>query len=239
MPPPQADPDGPAGARAMTAIPDRLRVRDLVRRRDARIVLDGLALDVAPAERVAVLGPSGSGKTTLLRLLAGLDAPDGGVIEIDGQVASTAGRVRLAPHRRGVGMVFQSAALWPHMTAAQNIGFAVHGRSAPETRARIVEMLARVGLEGMGERYPDQLSGGEARRVALARALAGDPRLLLMDEPLTSLDPALRADMLDLIDRMLAACRASLVYVTHLADEADRLAGRVVELDAGRLRPVR
>jgi len=224
-------------ARAMTPGPDRLLARDLVLRRGARAVLDGLTLAVAAAERVMVLGPSGSGKTTLLRLLAGLDAPDAGVIEIDGRLASMAGRVVVAPHARGVGMVFQSAALWPHMTAAQNIGFGLGGRPGFDVRARVAEMLERVGLAGMGERYPDQLSGGEARRVALARALAGDPRLLLMDEPLTSLDPDLRSAMLDLVDRMVAASGASLVYVTHVADEAAKLAGRVVVLEGGRLRP--
>lgn len=198
-------------------------------------VLDAVELTVASGESIAILGPSGSGKTTLLRLIAGLDAPEAGEVEIGGRLASRPGRVLIPPHARGIGVVFQSSALWPHMTLAQNIAFALHGPRREGALARVAALLAEVGLEGFADRYPDQISGGEARRVALARALAADPRLLLMDEPLTNLDTERRAQMIDLILRSVEHAGAALIYVTHEAEEAARVAGRVLVMREGRL----
>jgi len=217
-------------------------VRGVVKAFGDRRVLDEVSLDVPAGASVAILGPSGSGKTTLLRLIAGLEVPDAGEIAIGGRTVSRAGRVEVPPHQRGIGFVFQSSALWPHMTAAQNVAFGMGGRgdrSGRDGRAgRVASLLADVGLAGMEDRYPDQLSGGEARRVALARAIAADPALLLMDEPLTNLDADRRAQLLGLIVETVARTGATLVYVTHEAEEAARVgggAGRVVVLEGGRV----
>jgi iron(III) transport system ATP-binding protein len=209
--------------------------RGLVKTFGTHRVLDAVDLTVASGESIAILGPSGSGKTTLLRLIAGLDVPEAGEVEIGGRLASRPGRVVIAPHARGIGVVFQSSALWPHMTLAQNIAFALHGPRREGAQARVAALLAEVGLEGFAERYPDQISGGEARRVALARALAADPQLVLMDEPLTNLDADRRAQMLELVVRSIQRTSAALIYVTHEAEEAARVAGRVLVMRQGRL----
>lgn len=198
--------------------------------------LHRVSLRVESGERVAVLGPSGSGKTTLLRLIAGLDTVDEGQIHLHGQLASEPG-LTSPPHQRGIGFVFQSPALWPHMTVAQNILFGLGRLPKGEAQRRMQDLLARIGMNGLARRYPHQLSGGEARRVALARTLAPRPRYLLMDEPLTNLDPTLKADLLELIEQHLKATEASLIYVTHSADEAMQLAHRVYRLESGRIAP--
>ena len=210
-------------------------VRGVVKAYGSHRALDGVDFAVAERETVAVVGPSGSGKTTLLRMIAGLEAPDSGEVHVGGRLASGPGRVIVPPHQRRIGFVFQSSALWPHMTAAQNIAFALHGVPRDTVRARVAALLQQVGLAGMADRYPDQQSGGEARRVALARALAADPELLLMDEPLTNLDLERKSQLLDLIVSSAAASGASLVYVTHDAAEARAVARRVVAMCEGRV----
>jgi ABC-type sulfate/molybdate transport systems ATPase subunit len=204
-------------------------------RRGAQVVLDRLDLEVAAAESVAVLGRSGAGKTTLLRVLAGLEPPDAGRIAF-GEVVVNAPGVSLAPWRRGVGMVFQSSALWPHLTVGQNIAFALQDRPREWRRARTAELLDAIGLSGLEARYPHAISGGEARRVALARAVAGDPPVLLLDEALTHLDAETKGRLVELIGR-LARGRATMVVVTHDPDEARLLADRTLELAAGALEP--
>jgi iron(III) transport system ATP-binding protein len=188
-------------------------------------------------ERLAVLGPSGCGKTTLLRLLAGLEIPDAGEILIQGQVASRPGWV-LPPGRRGLGFVFQEPALWPHMTVAAHVLFGLHGMSKDEARRRLAELMELTGLEGLEGRYPDQLSGGQARRVALARTLAPCPRCLLFDEPLTNLDEESKTRMLELIDRAAQLSGAALLYVTHNRGEAEGLGASVMRMEEGRLAPL-
>ncbi len=215
--------------------PGLLAARGLVKSYGPRRVLDAVDLRLGTGEAIAILGPSGSGKTTLLRIIAGLDLAEAGEVEIDGKLASVAGRVLIPPYARGIGVVFQASALWPHMTVAQNIAFAVQGRKGEESKARVAELLDEVGLAGFAERYPDQISGGEARRVALARALAAHPRLVILDEPLTNLDVDRRSQMLDLILRSIRHSGAGLIYVTHEAGEAERVAGRVLVLREGRL----
>jgi iron(III) transport system permease protein len=192
------------------------------------------ALSVAPGERVAILGPSGSGKTTLMRLIAGLERPDAGEIYLDGRLAS-APRQLTPPHLRGIGFAFQAPTLWPHMTVGQNITFGLSslGRRARQERAQ--DLLSLMGLQGMGGRYPDQLSGGEARRVGLARALAPRPRYLLLDEPLTYLDTALKTQLMALLSEELDTTGATLLYVTHDETEAACMAARIVRMEQGRL----
>jgi iron(III) transport system ATP-binding protein len=200
-----------------------------------RDVLRGLDLDVAANEVVAVLGPSGAGKTTLLRLIAGLDRPDAGTIHVHGRPAS-AGKVFLAPHARGLGMVFQTPSLWPHMTVAGNITYALADLSRAARAERLAELTRQLGLEGLEKRYPDQLSGGEARRVGLARAMAAKPRLILFDEPLTNLDRELKERLIEHVARAMEGAAA--VYVTHDEEEAAALAARRLVLRNGRLERV-
>ena len=197
--------------------------------------LDRVTLDISNGEFIVVLGPSGSGKTTLLRLIAGLEMPDAGTIKINGDLMSGEG-ILVAPHERGVGFVFQSPALWPHMTVAQNILFGLKGHPKHESRGRLDEMLKRTELHGLESRYPSQLSGGQARRVALARTLAPKPKILLMDEPLTNVDPALKASLLKLMIEMVLQESITMIYVTHDMEEAAQIAGdRLLEMRMGRL----
>ena len=201
---------------------------------DALIDLD---LTVEDGEFVTLLGPSGCGKTTTLNLLAGFLEPDGGSITIDGRLVSAPGR-RVEPEARGMGMVFQSYALWPHKSVFANVAYGLQrqrlGRAA--IRTRVAEMLDVVGLSGYGDRYPDQLSGGQQQRVALARSLITQPAILLLDEPLSNLDAKLRESMRSEVQRIQRQLRTTFVYVTHDQVEAMSMSDRVAVLDKGRLR---
>lgn len=211
-----------------------IRLRGLTKCFGKVVAVEGLTLDIELGEVVLIHGPSGSGKTTLLRLIAGLERPDEGSIVMDGETVSSPGWAA-APYGRGIGFVFQRSALWPHMTVAQNVAFPLQGWSRREAARRVSEMLAATELEDLAGRYPGQLSGGEARRAALARAVAARPQRLLLDEPLSNLDPALRKSILDLIWRLQAQTRATLVLVSH--DPLPRAPGtrRVVTMQRGRL----
>jgi len=206
-----------------------IEIRQLSKSLGSVQVLERFSLEVADSDCVVVLGPSGSGKTTLLRLIAGLEMPDAGEILLDGQPASRPGWV-LPPHRRNLGMVFQSPALWPHMTAAENIRFGLAHLTREEARQRTMDLLAGLALDGLSKRYPHELSGGEARRVALARALAPRPKLLLMDEPLTNLNAELILQSLAVIHAHLEKYRPTLVYVTHDSQEATAISSQVIRL---------
>jgi thiamine transport system ATP-binding protein len=194
---------------------------------DGVAVLDGHSLRVAAGEIVALLGPSGSGKSTLLRVIAGLIEPDAGTIRLGGVDVTD-----LPTHRRSVGMVFQDEQLFPHLSVGDNVGFGLKmgGVDAADRRARVSELLDLVGLAGFERRRVGDLSGGEAKRVALARSLAPDPEVLLLDEPLTGLDRELHDRLvLDVAD-VLRREGTTAVWVTHDADEADAVADRVVRL---------
>lgn len=197
-------------------------------------VLARIDAAIERGSRVAILGPSGCGKTTLLRLVAGLDYPDAGQISLDGKLASRPGWV-LEPHRRGIGFVFQSGALWPHMTVAQNVLFGLRGVDRSAAAARLQELAEQMEIEGLEARYPDQLSSGQIRRVALARALAPRPSILLLDEPLTNVQPDLRARLAELISESVARTSATLVHVTHDETEASQLATRLLRMHSGKL----
>ncbi|CAM3490425.1 ATP-binding cassette domain-containing protein [Hydrogenibacillus schlegelii] len=194
-------------------------------------VLEGLSFSVAKGRIVAVSGPSGRGKTTLLRLIAGLERPTRGTIVLDGLVLSTPRRV-IPPERRGVGMVFQDYALFPHLSVAENIAFGLFRRPRPERAARVRELLRLVRLEGKEERYPHELSGGEQQRVALARALAPAPKLLLMDEPFSNLDGALKAELIADVSRLLRELGMTALVVTHDSDDAAAVADEALRLGA-------
>jgi iron(III) transport system ATP-binding protein len=197
-----------------------------------RRVIDALSFIVEAGERIVLFGPSGCGKSTTLLLIAGLVAPDAGEIRIDGKVVSTAGRMHVAPQSRGIGMVFQDLALWPHMSVAENIGFGLRARRIPaaERQRRIYDIASLVGLGDYLDARPGELSGGEQQRVALARALVLQPRFLLMDEPLSNLDTALGRRLRGEILRLHAMLGFTLVYVTHDREEAEEIGTRSIEL---------
>jgi iron(III) transport system ATP-binding protein len=196
-------------------------------------IIDRVSLEAMQNTSTVILGPSGTGKTTLLRLIAGLEMPDSGEIYLDGVLSSKPAWV-LAPYRRGIGFVFQTSALWPHMTVEQNIMFGLHNLPESEAQHRLKELLEYVSLNGLERRYPHQISGGEARRVALIRTLAPRPKIILMDEPLTNVDPELKARLLSFIKQAVAETKACLIYVTHDATEASLISDRVLILRGGR-----
>jgi len=200
-----------------------------------RTILSNLELTVSDGERIVVMGRSGAGKTTLLRLLAGLVAPSEGSIRVGGELASVARRIRMAPSRRDIGFVFQAGALWPHMTVAQNVLYGLADLPRPEARRRMTEALDACKVAELALRLPQQLSGGEQRRVGLARAIAPHPRHLLMDEPLTNLDSDLRSELLQLVCEIVRSHDTALVYVTHDEAEARAVGGRQMRLENGRL----
>jgi len=192
---------------------------------------------VAPGEALALVGPSGSGKTTILRLIAGLEVPDSGSIVLNGRLVSKSGWA-CPPHERGVGMVFQQPTLWPHMTVKRNVLFGLGGLSRAEADQRLHETLRLTHLEGLEQRYPHQLSGGEAQRAALARALAPKPPILLLDEPLANLDLELKRQIIELIHAVRQHTGSTIVYVTHDVSEAAAVTNRVVMLRQGRVQQV-
>jgi ABC-type Fe3+/spermidine/putrescine transport system ATPase subunit len=197
--------------------------------------LEDVSLDVRQGELLTLLGPSGSGKTTLLKVIAGFEAPTSGSVLLRGRDIS-----RLSPARRGVGMVFQHYALFPHMTVAQNVGYGLKLRRVgrAERERRVGEMLELLRLGGLEGRYPRQLSGGQQQRVALGRALAYDPEVILMDEPLGALDRALRIEMEEQIRGLHRDLGATIVYVTHDQREALALSDRIAIMRAGKVASV-
>jgi thiamine transport system ATP-binding protein len=192
--------------------------------------VDDVTLDVAAGEIVAVLGASGSGKSSLLRAIAGLEPLAAGRVGWDG--ADVTG---VPVHQRGFVVMFQDGQLFPHLSVGGNVGYALHRQPAPRRRERVEELLGLVGLDGYAGRPITALSGGEAQRVALARSLAADPRLLMLDEPLSSLDAGLRERLTGELGEALRATGTPAVYVTHDQDEAFAIADRVAVLSAGRL----
>jgi iron(III) transport system ATP-binding protein len=214
-----------------------ISVRNVTKRFASHQALDAVTLEIALKESVVILGSSGCGKTTLLRLIAGLEVPDSGEIWLgDVQVAGP-GRSLLPPYRRQIGFVFQDLALWPHLTVAGNLEFVLDALTVPraERSRRIDDALKLVRIDGFATRYPHELSGGEQQRVALARALIGTPRLLLLDEPLSSLDAELRAAMRNELARIQRTLDVTAIYVTHDREDAAVLADRVIEMRAGRI----
>jgi len=203
----------------------------------AKVALQGVDLTVAPGELVALVGPSGCGKSTLLRIVAGLLPADAGRVDIAGQVVDDGARA-VDPERRGVGLVFQEHALFPHLSVAANIGFGLRRMAGDDRRRRVERWLGVIGLTGHGRRYPHELSGGERQRVALARALAPAPRLLLLDEPFASLDPNLRTELRGEVVALLREAGAPAVFVTHDQVEALAVGDRVAVMRSGRFAQV-
>jgi ABC-type Fe3+/spermidine/putrescine transport system ATPase subunit len=214
-----------------------ITLTDITKRFGSHMALDGVSLDVPPGTAAVVLGPSGCGKTTMLRIIAGLEVPDSGQVALDGATVSAAGRVDVQPHQRKLGFVFQDLALWPHLTVRQHLEFVLGSMAVSrlERDRRAHDALALVRIEGLAGRFPHQLSGGEQQRVALARAIVREPRVLLLDEPLSSLDAELRADLRSELARLQRALSLTTVYVTHDREDAAALADCVIEMRAGRI----
>jgi ABC-type Fe3+/spermidine/putrescine transport system ATPase subunit len=198
----------------------------------ATAVVKRLSLSVRDGELVALLGPSGCGKTTTLRMIAGLERPDRGVVQLAGQVVDD-GSTFVAPERRGLGMVFQSYAIWPHKTVFENVAYPLQLKGTSDVERAVREALAWVRLEAYGHRRPHELSGGQLQRVALARALVGRPKVLLLDEPLSNLDVALREELRGEIASLRAKLGTTMILVTHDQSEALALADQVAVMNKG------
>ena len=215
-------------------------LKTLTKRYGEVAAVEGLSLDVEPGELVSLLGPSGCGKTTTLRLVAGFLPPESGEIWVGERCLSSAAAV-VPPERRRMAMIFQSYALWPHMTVAQNVAYGLRfkpGLSRSERERRVAEMLRVVQLAGYEPRYPGELSGGQQQRVAVARALVVEPEILLLDEPLSNLDANLREEMRFEIRRLHEAFGITTLYVTHDQAEAMVISDRVAVLHRGRVEQV-
>jgi sulfate/thiosulfate transport system ATP-binding protein len=209
-----------------------IEAQGIVKRFGAFTALDGVSVDVPTGSLTALLGPSGSGKSTLLRVIAGLEQPDAGEVSLDGEDVT-----RLPPQSRGVGFVFQHYAAFKHMTVWDNVAFGLTIRRRPrsEIKQRVAELLELVQLSGLAKRYPAQLSGGQRQRMGLARALAVDPKVLLLDEPFGALDARVRKELRLWLRRLHDETHTTTVIVTHDQEEAMDVADRVVVMNAGRI----
>ncbi|WP_295032883.1 ABC transporter ATP-binding protein [uncultured Microbacterium sp.] len=210
----------------------RVQFDGIVKSYGRTTVLHGIDLDIAPGEFVSLLGPSGCGKTTLLRVLAGLESADSGAVLLGGKDVSG-----VPTNKRDLGMVFQSYSLFPHLRVVDNTAFGLRRRKVPtaEARRRALDALALVGLEAHADKFPHQLSGGQQQRVALARALVTEPRVLLLDEPLSALDAKVRVQLRDEIRRLQLRLGITTVFVTHDQEEALSVSDRIAVMDAGRI----
>ena len=204
------------------------------------VAVNGVSLKIEKGERVVILGPSGCGKTTILRMLAGFIHPDKGRIAIDGFAVANNGKCLVEPENRQVGMVFQDLALWPHMNVYENLAFGLKAKkvSKKERGGRIDEILEKVQMTPFRNAYPGDLSGGQQQRIALARALVMQPKILLMDEPLSSLDIDLNLLLRKEILRLQEELAITMLYVTHDRDEAFSLASRIVIMEGGKIRKI-
>jgi sulfate/thiosulfate transport system ATP-binding protein len=212
-----------------------IEVRGVGKRFGDFVALEDIDLTVAPGALTALLGPSGGGKSTLLRIIAGLEKPDTGSVEIDGADAT-----RLPPQRRNVGFVFQHYAAFKHMSVYRNVAFGLEIRKRPkdEIRRRVHELLELVHLEQFADRLPSQLSGGQRQRMALARALAVEPAVLLLDEPFGALDAKVRKELRDWLRRLHDEVHVTTVFVTHDQEEALEVADEIVVINNGRIEQV-
>ena len=214
-----------------------LSLSDVTKEFGPETAVDGVSLDVEPGELLTFLGPSGCGKTTTLRTIAGLEEPTDGEIRLGGETVAGDGAF-VAPEQRDVGIVFQNFALFPHLTVRENIAFGLSDADDAATAARVDELLELVNMPEHGEKTPDQLSGGQKQRVALARSLAPEPEVLLLDEPFSNLDVRLRVEMREEVRRILKEAGVTAVSVTHDQEEALSISDRVAVMNEGRIEQV-
>jgi sulfate/thiosulfate transport system ATP-binding protein len=212
-----------------------ITVKNVTKRFGDFVALDDVSLDVPAGSLTALLGPSGSGKSTLLRIIGGLETADAGTVTIDGDDVT-----RTAPQKRGIGFVFQHYAAFKHMTVRDNVAFGLKIRREPRAKvdARVNELLGIVGLGGLAKRYPSQLSGGQRQRMALARALAVEPRVLLLDEPFGALDAKVRAELREWLRRLHDEVHVTTLIVTHDQEEALSIADHIAVMDNARIEQV-
>jgi ABC-type sugar transport system ATPase subunit len=201
--------------------------------------IQGIHLSVAAKEILAILGPSGCGKTTLLRLITGLESPDEGTITIDGVDMSTPNH-NVAPHKRGLSMIFQELALWPHMTVQEHITFVLKNQKLDRNtfQSKTDLILSNINLAGYNNRYPHELSGGEKQRLAIGRAIAADARYLLMDEPFSNLDPILTEELQNLVLSLKEKLQTGILYITHQVEDAFAIADRIAVMNQGRFEQI-
>ena len=209
-----------------------ISVRNVTKGFDGFVALDDVSIDIPTGSLTALLGPSGGGKTTLLRVIAGLETPDSGIVDISGTDST-----RLPPQERNVGFVFQHYAAFKHMTVFKNVAFGLSIRKRPkaEIRKRVMELLELVHIEHLADRYPAQLSGGQRQRMALARALAVEPEVLLLDEPFGALDAQVRKELRAWLRRLHDEVHVTTAFVTHDQEEAMDVAGRIVVIANGKI----
>lgn len=212
-----------------------VEIDDLCKSFSGRVALQNMRLSIEEGELVSLLGPSGCGKTTTLRIVAGFEMPDSGAVWLNGQ-----NLIDVSPNRRGIGIVFQNYALFPHLTAWNNIAFGmkISRRTERDIRHRVGELLDMVGLSDAGAKYPHEMSGGQQQRVALARAIAIEPRILLLDEPLSALDAVVRVQLRDEIRRIQNSLGIATLYVTHDQEEALAISDRIVVMRDGRIEQI-
>lgn len=217
-----------------------LEVKHIIKILGKKEIVRGVSFEVERGQLLALLGPSGCGKTTTLRMIAGLEVPDYGEIWIDGALASSSQKIVMSQKERHIGMVFQDLALWPHMTVYKNIEFGLKtlGLTRTERQKRIEAVLGKVNMQKYANEYPARLSGGQQQLIAIARAIVTEPRLLLMDEPLSNIDIKLREDIRQEIRRIQQETQITTVYVTHDQEDAFLLANKVAVMNAGILEQV-
>ncbi len=207
-----------------------IELKNISKSLDKNKIIQDISFSVKTADKLVILGPSGSGKTTILRLIAGLETPDQGQIVFDGKIVNN-----IVPAKRQVSMVFQDLALWPHMSAAENIAFCLKSKNNKENKTKVIDMLKAVGLKDKCKAYPQQLSGGEKQRLALARSLVFNPNILLLDEPLSSMDPLLKDDLKKLILDLQKKMQITMIYVTHDQSEAAQISQDILVLHKGNI----
>ena len=207
-----------------------LKITDLTIHYANEVILDGVCLEVGTGEVVSLVGPSGEGKTTLLRVIAGIEQAESGSVSVDGTDVT-----HLPTHKRGIGLVFQDNQLFPHLSIGQNIAYALRGLNKNEQQLRVNELLALVGLEGLADRYVTVISGGEAKRVAVARSLAANPKVLLLDEPTNSLDYSHQLQVINLLSSLKRERGMTIVAVIHDLNLAARFADNVVIIKEGKI----
>jgi len=212
-----------------------IELQNITKKYNQTTAVKTVSLKIAKGDRVVIVGPSGSGKTTLLRLIAGLEIPDTGELFINGNLASRSGKIITPPHRRKLGMIFQDLALWPHLSVQQNLEFGLKALKVKKAarQDKIADILNLMTLNGYQTRYPNSLSEGEKQRVAIARTIITEPQIMLMDEPLSSLDTVLKNELLEMIIKLVRKLKILLIYVTHDREEALAYDARIVVMFQG------